>query len=77
MEVVNGFYTLDGGWNYTPVRAITDGIAISVVKGNQVVNTTNRYTWPSWLIVHPTVEREKASLKIVEQGLSGISDVPK
>ena len=77
MEVVNGFYTLDGGWNYTPVRAITDGIAISVVEGKKVVNTTNRYTWPSWLVVHPTMEREKASLKVIEPGLSGISDVPK
>jgi hypothetical protein len=76
-EVVNGFYTLDGGWNYIPVRAISDGIAISVAKGKKVVNTTTRYTWPSWLVVHPTVEREKASLKVLEQGLSGISDVPK
>ena len=77
LEVVNGFYTLDGGWNYIPVRATSDGIAISVAKGKQVVNTTNRYTWPTWLVVHPTVEREKASLKILEDGLLQISDTPK
>jgi hypothetical protein len=73
-EVINGF---DLKGQPVPIRATSDGIAISVAKGNYVVNTTSRYTWPSWIVVHPTTEREKASLKIVEQGLSGFSDVPK
>jgi hypothetical protein len=76
LEVVNGFTTPDGGWNWDPIRAHSDGIAISIVKGNNVVNTTNRYTWPSWLVTPSTVERDKASLGIVKQGLSEVSDLP-
>jgi hypothetical protein len=76
LEVVNGFYTSDGGWNWSPIRDYSDGIAISVVHGNNIVNTTNRFTWPSWLVVHPTVERDKASLAIVKLGLGAISDTP-
>lgn len=76
LEVVNGFSTSDGGWNWTPIRAHSDGIAVSIVKGNNVVNTTNRYTWPSWLVTPSTVERDKASLGIVKQGLSEIGDLP-
>jgi hypothetical protein len=75
LEVINGFDI--SKWPFTPIRTISDGIAISIAKGTQVINTTNRYTWPTWLVVHPTIEREKASLKIVEDGLLKISDTPK
>jgi len=74
MTVNDGAISYDGGYNFEIITAQSDGIAISVWHNGVVTNTTNRYSWPKWLIVPQTVEREKASLHIIEAGLTAIPD---
>ncbi|HPK85232.1 MAG TPA: hypothetical protein PLA17_07165, partial [Bacteroidales bacterium] len=74
MTVNDGAISYDGGYNFEIITAQSDGIAISVWHNGVVTNTTNRYNWPKWLIVPQTVEREKASLHIIEAGLTAIPD---
>lgn len=74
MMVNDGAESYDGGYNFDIFTTSSDGIALSVLHKGVVTNSTNRYRWPSWLIVPPTVEREKASLFLVEQGLRSIPD---
>ena len=74
LEVVDGFKYKYG--EYMPTRAITDGLAISVCKGNKVVNTITRYSWQSSLEIPKTIEREKASIPAIEKGLLEIKDIP-
>ncbi|MGB8358177.1 MAG: hypothetical protein WCD55_06135, partial [Bacteroidales bacterium] len=70
MRVNDGAVSYDGGYNFEIFTSETDGIAVSVSRNGTLTNTTNRYRWPKWLVVPPTVTREKASLHIVEEGLS-------
>jgi len=70
MRVNDGAVSYDGGYNFEIFTYETDGIAVSVSSNGTLTNTTNRYRWPKWLVVPPTVTREKASLHIVEEGLS-------
>ena len=72
MRVNDGAVSYDGGYNFDIITATSDGIAVSVLYNGVVTNTTNRYRWPLWLIIPPTKIREKASLRIVEEGLSAI-----
>jgi hypothetical protein len=74
MRVNDGAVSYDGGYNYDIITTESDGIAVSVYHKGTVTNTSNRYRWPSWLVVPPTVVREKASLQIIEDGLSVIPD---
>ncbi len=74
MTVNDGAVSYDGGYNFEIITTQSDGIAVSVWHKGVVTNSTNRYSWPKWLIVPPTEEREKASLHIVEEGLSTIPD---
>lgn len=74
MTVNNGAVSYDGGYNFDIITAQSDGIAVSVWHKGVVTNTTNRYSWPKWLTVPQTVEREKESLHIIEEGLSSIPD---
>ncbi|NLE34384.1 MAG: T9SS type A sorting domain-containing protein [Bacteroidales bacterium] len=74
MTVNDGAISYDGGYNFEIITGESDGIAVSVWHNGTVINTTNRYIWPNWLIVPPTGEREKASLHIIEEGLSAIPD---
>jgi hypothetical protein len=70
MMVNDGAVSYDGGYNYEIITSVSDGIAVSVCFNGSVINTTNRYRWPTWLVVPPTVMREKASLHVIEEGLS-------
>jgi hypothetical protein len=72
MKVNDGAISYDGGYNFDIITSSSDGIAVSVFYKGVVTNTTNRYRWPLWLVVPPTKIREKASLEIVEQGMSEI-----
>ncbi len=72
MRVNDGAVSYDGGYNFEILTTKSDGIAVSVWHNGVVTNTTGRYNWPSWLVVPRTVEREKASLGIIEQGLHTI-----
>ncbi len=74
MRVNDGAVSYDGGYNFEIFTTATEGIAVSVNHKGVVTNTTNRYRWPKWLVVPPTVTREKASLHIIEEGLSLIPD---
>jgi hypothetical protein len=74
MKVNDGAVSYDGGYNYEILTSTSDGIAVSVYHNGTVTNTTNRYSWPKWLIVPPTEEREKASLHVIEEGLATIPD---
>jgi hypothetical protein len=74
MMVNDGAISYDGGYNFDILTTESDGIAVSVYHNGVVTNSTNRYSWPSWLIVPPTAEREKASLHIIEEGLGAIPD---
>ena len=74
MTVNDGAVSNDGGYNFEIITGESDGIAVSVWHNGTVTNTTNRYSWQKWLIVPPTVEREKGSLHIIEEGLSSIPD---
>jgi hypothetical protein len=70
MRVNDGAVSYDGGYNFEILTTPSDGIAVSVYHKGVVTNTTNRYSWPKWLIVPPTTAREKASLHIIEEGLA-------
>ncbi len=74
MRVNDGAVSYDGGYNFDIITTESDGIAVSVYHKGTVINSTNRYRWPKWLIVPPVTEREKASLNVVEQGLKSIPD---
>jgi len=70
MRVNDGAVSYDGGYNFEIFTAESAGIAVSINHKGVVTNTTNRYRWPTWLVVPATVTREKASLPIIEEGLS-------
>jgi len=72
MAVINGAVSYDGGNSFEIKTAQSDGIAISVYYKGEVVSTTDRYNWNSWLIVPPTNVEEKESLHIVQEGLISI-----
>jgi hypothetical protein len=74
MSVNDGAVSYDGGYNFEIITAQSDGIAVSVWHNGTVTNSTNRYSWPKWLTVPQTVEREKASLHVIETGLATIPD---
>lgn len=74
MLVNDGAVSYDGGYNFDILTTESDGIAVSVYHNGVVTNSTNRYSWPKWLVVPPTTEREKASLQIIEDGLVSIPD---
>ena len=74
MTVNDGAVSYDGGYNFEIITGQSDGIAVSVWHNGVVTNATNRYSWPKWLIVPPTVEREKGSLRVIESGLATIPD---
>lgn len=74
MRVNDGAISYDGGYNFEILTTESDGIAVSISHKGSVTNATNRYSWPKWLIVAPTAEREKASLHIIEEGLKSIPD---
>ncbi len=75
LQVVDGF-KYKYGLDYVPIRAISDGLAISVCKGNKVVNTITRFSWQSSLKIPKTIERKKASVPLIEKGLLQIKDIP-
>ncbi len=72
MTVIDGAISYDGGYNFEMITARSDGIAVSVSYNGAVFNSASRYSWPTWLIVPRTVEREKGSLGIIEQGLRSL-----
>ena len=76
LEVINGFVSYNQGWGHIPIHATSDGIAISVSKGKEVINSTSRYTWPVWwnILLHHS-EREKASVGVIQKGLLEIGDI--
>ncbi len=74
MLVNDGAVSYDGGYNFEIIPATSEGIAVSVFHNGTVTNSINRYSWPKWLLVPPTSEREKASLQVIEEGLKGIPD---
>lgn len=74
MKVIDGALSYDGGYNYIISTATSDGIGISVYFDRVVTSSQSRYTWPLWLVVPPTQEREKKSYQIIKDGLSSIPD---
>ncbi|HSN50302.1 MAG TPA: hypothetical protein VLR52_03645, partial [Bacteroidales bacterium] len=72
MSVINGAVSGDGGYTFSIETALSDGIAISVYFNGTVVSTTDRYSWNTWLVVPPTISREKGALNIVQEGLMAI-----
>jgi hypothetical protein len=74
MRVNDGAVSYDGGYNFEIITTESDGIAVSVALNGTVINSVNRYSWPTWLVVPPTAAREKASLHVLEEGLSYIPD---
>jgi hypothetical protein len=74
MRVNDGAVSYDGGYNFEILTSVSDGIAVSVAHKGIVTNSTNRYRWPAYLIVPPTVEREKGSLNVIKEGLNVIPD---
>ncbi|HCC71373.1 MAG TPA: hypothetical protein DEQ09_09530 [Bacteroidales bacterium] len=74
MSVIDGASSWDGGYHWTIEESKSDGIALSVIINGEIYNTLTRFSWPGWLVVPPTVEREKASLDIVRSGLDPIPD---
>ncbi|MDM8003171.1 MAG: T9SS type A sorting domain-containing protein [Bacteroidota bacterium] len=74
MTVNDGAVSYDGGYNFNIITTQSDGITVSVWHKGVVTNATTRYSWPKWLTVPPTVEREKASLHVIETGLATIPD---
>jgi hypothetical protein len=74
MMVNDGAVSYDGGYNFEIFTTASDGIAVSVLHDGAVVNTAGRYRWPTWLIVPPTVIREKASMQVIRDGLAAIPD---
>ncbi|MFN2380296.1 MAG: hypothetical protein ABR519_08845 [Bacteroidales bacterium] len=74
MRVIDGATSVDGGYSWNINDSESDGVAISLLINGEVISTLTRFSWPSWQVVPPTVEREKASLKIIREGLSLIPD---
>ncbi len=74
MSVIDGASSWDGGYHWSIEESQSDGIALTLIINNEAINTTTRFSWPEWLVVPGTHEREKASLEIVRQGLSLIPD---
>jgi hypothetical protein len=74
MKVNDGAVSYDGGYTFEILSTTSEGIAVSVYHKGTVTNTVNRYSWPKWLLVPPTEEREKASLHVIEEGLRSIPD---
>jgi len=74
MRVNDGAVSYDGGYNFEILTTESEGIAVSVALNGTVVNSLNRYSWPKWLVVPPTAEREKSSLHVLEEGFSFIPD---
>ncbi|HEX2975509.1 MAG TPA: T9SS type A sorting domain-containing protein [Bacteroidales bacterium] len=74
MQVIDGATTEDGGRSFTIREVKSDGIALSVYSKRKVISTTARYNWEPWLVVPVTTTYEKASLQLVEDGLSEIPD---
>jgi hypothetical protein len=74
MRVNDGAISFDGGYNFEILTSESDGVAISIYHKGTVTNTVNRYSWPKWMIVPPTAEKEKASLHVIEAGLATIPD---
>jgi len=74
MMVNDGAVSYDGGYNFEIFTTASDGIAVSVLHNGTVVNTTSRYRWPTWLVVPPSIIREKASLQVIHNGLAAIPD---
>lgn len=74
MRVNDGAISYDGGYNFEIHTSVSDGIAVSISYNGTVINSTNRYRWPTWLVVPKTKVREKASLHIIEEGLEDIPD---
>ena len=72
MKVIDGAISYDGGYNYEISTSESDGIAVSVYLDRDVTSTVSRYNWEKWLMVPPTVSREKRSLEIIRNGLSGL-----
>jgi len=69
ISVNDGAETPDGGRTYEIETAQSDGIAVSVYYKNVVTSSTTRYSWLPWLVVPPTIAREKKSFYIVKSGL--------
>jgi hypothetical protein len=74
MRVNDGAISYDGGYNFEIITTESEGIAVSVALNGTVVNSLNSYSWPKWLVVPPTAEREKSSLNVLEEGFSFIPD---
>lgn len=74
MRVIDGATSPDGGYSWNINDSESDGVALSVIINGEVINTLTRFSWPSWQVVPPTVERVKASLEIISNGLSQIPD---
>ncbi|MDX9812109.1 MAG: hypothetical protein RBU28_06960 [Bacteroidales bacterium] len=74
MKIINGAESYDGGYNYDIFTTSSDGIALSVYHRGIVTSTLDRYNWEPWLIVPPTITREKKSLQIVSEGIAPIPD---
>lgn len=74
LTVIDGASSWDGGYHWIIEESESDGIALNVLINGEVTGTLTRFTWPSWLVVPPTLEREKASLGIIREGLSLIPD---
>jgi len=74
MSVIDGASSWDGGYHWTIEESESDGIALTLIINDNNIRTTSRFSWPRWLVVPKTHERVKASLSIVRDGLSLISD---
>lgn len=72
MKVIDGAESEDGGYNYTVFTRESQGIAVSVYNKGVITSVTERYSWPSWLVVPRTKQREKASLNIIQTGLQSL-----
>ncbi len=74
MMVIDGAVSYDGGYNYEILTTLSEGIAVSIYCDGEVTSSETRYNWARWLIVPPTVAREKGSLQVIQTGLSSIPD---
>lgn len=74
MAVIDGASSWDGGYHWDIEESESDGVALSLIIDEKKISTASRFTWPGWLVVPPTIEREKASLGIIREGLSLIPD---
>jgi hypothetical protein len=74
MSVIDGATSSDGGYHWTINESQSDGVALTIVINGKVINTLTRFSWPTWRVVPSTIEREKASLEFIREGLSMIPD---